>query len=304
MPTLEPSRCSDSEIRDPKLYFDDGSVVLSSRYDPDEDGTQVTYFRVHKTLLANASAIFRDMFQLPQPSESTAGEETYDGVPLIVLHDKTTDLRGFLRVLYDPIPIFTEECGDTLGEIAGSLKLARKYEASPLYEQLIKLIQKDWPAKQKDWIARNCFPREPPSAEALIRLSWTSDARHDLRFPLALAYYDLSVRGLKSCNQSLLNMEDVVITMDGYKEMISWLMGSPDNFALGTKFSHCNHCESNIRTPADFVLQASGSPTGPLEFIEMEQKCLSCPKVKKEIADFLGRELFAKLPCFFLVGPD
>lgn len=75
---------------DTQVYFDDGNIVLV---------VGVTCFRVHRSLLAKYSPIFRDMFSLPQPED----QETYDGVPMVELQDDPDILRALLRVIYEPL---------------------------------------------------------------------------------------------------------------------------------------------------------------------------------------------------------
>jgi len=83
-----------NETRDEDFYFEDGSVILSAR---DADGDRVN-FRVHKSVLAKQSSVFKDMFSIPSPAEV----DTYDGLPLVHLHDEAKELKEFLRVMYDP----------------------------------------------------------------------------------------------------------------------------------------------------------------------------------------------------------
>lgn len=61
------SQLQQHEERDPDLYFLDGNIIIRSSR---KDETFV-YFRVHKSILAKNSPIFRDMFSLPSPNEDT-----------------------------------------------------------------------------------------------------------------------------------------------------------------------------------------------------------------------------------------
>ncbi|KAJ8502832.1 hypothetical protein ONZ45_g11410 [Pleurotus djamor] len=272
-------------------------------------------------MLANTSAVFRDMFQLPQPpSGSTSGKDTYDSAPLIVLHDKTADLRAFLRVVYDPMyayssifwhtspiydpilsPIFTKDCREVIWELVGPLKLSKKYEASLLYEQLIALIKRDWPDKYKDWLDHTCYPRKPPSAEDLIHISRMTDTRNDLRFPLALAYYELFRHGLPRCNQSLLTMDDTIIVMEGYRKMIPWLVKFAQDYPI-KEFPFCDRCQNTIETSIDFVVKAITSSCRLLAFIQLQEQCSSCSDEKHFFMMDLAHKLFQELPSLFLAA--
>ena len=72
--------------RDEEFWYEDGTIDLVA-------GNVV--FRVYKGVLAEHSAVFKDMFSLPQPpSESTSSE-----CPVVYLSDSPEDLRHVLRVL-------------------------------------------------------------------------------------------------------------------------------------------------------------------------------------------------------------
>ena len=53
-------------------------------------------FRVHRTILVEASPVFSDMFSLPQPTA-----EMIDGCAWVRLHDDPSDVLHLLRALYD-----------------------------------------------------------------------------------------------------------------------------------------------------------------------------------------------------------
>jgi hypothetical protein len=83
-------------LRHPDLWFSDGSVVLKA---------ENTIFRVHISQLGRRSLFFRDLFSLPQPANDTVGfDGTFDGCPLLVLHDSAEDLSNLLKALYDGGP--------------------------------------------------------------------------------------------------------------------------------------------------------------------------------------------------------
>jgi hypothetical protein len=54
----------------PKLWFDDGSLVIQA--------SSIRY-RIHRTIICQHSAIFRDMMAMPQPNDgSSNNENTFD----------------------------------------------------------------------------------------------------------------------------------------------------------------------------------------------------------------------------------
>ncbi|KAJ7735564.1 hypothetical protein DFH07DRAFT_753823 [Mycena maculata] len=73
-----------SLVRSPDVWFE----VLQA---------ETTLFRVYRGVLAAQSPIFRDTFAIPQPPT----QETYEGCPLVVLHDSASDLRHFLTATHD-----------------------------------------------------------------------------------------------------------------------------------------------------------------------------------------------------------
>lgn len=44
--------------------------------------------------------VFADMFSLPSESSSDDGYDTYDGLPIVVLHDSAEDWAKYLEILY------------------------------------------------------------------------------------------------------------------------------------------------------------------------------------------------------------
>ena len=56
-------------------------------------------FRVHKSVLAMASPIFKDLLSLPQPPDS----ESVDGLPVVELSEDSELLNSLISILY-PVP--------------------------------------------------------------------------------------------------------------------------------------------------------------------------------------------------------
>ena len=54
-------------------------------------------YRVHKTTLAHYSPVFADMFALPTTADQN---ETFEGLPVVHLHDDCEDVERFLTALY------------------------------------------------------------------------------------------------------------------------------------------------------------------------------------------------------------
>lgn len=79
-----------SFTRHQEFWLYDGSIVLA---------VENTLFRVHKTILANHSEVFADLFTIPQP----VGEEMMDGCHVVRLYDDSEeDFVNLLRAMYHP----------------------------------------------------------------------------------------------------------------------------------------------------------------------------------------------------------
>ncbi|EKM61521.1 uncharacterized protein PHACADRAFT_248191 [Phanerochaete carnosa HHB-10118-sp] len=76
--------------RHSQLWFDDGNIVLLA---------DNLAFKVHRSLLGRHSIVFKDLFELSQPSASV--DEQMDGVPLVKLHDSPHELADLLDVIYN-----------------------------------------------------------------------------------------------------------------------------------------------------------------------------------------------------------
>ncbi|TFK53954.1 hypothetical protein OE88DRAFT_1732693 [Heliocybe sulcata] len=81
------------------LWFDDGNIVIQA---------ESTVFKVHRSILALNSAVFKDMFAVAQPED---GEQFAD-CPLVNVQDESDAMSHFLKAMY--IPGYTEAITDFL----------------------------------------------------------------------------------------------------------------------------------------------------------------------------------------------
>lgn len=113
---------SDKLKRHPYLWFSDGSVVMASSLpcstdsdtESENDKAEKVLFKVHKSVLANSSKVFSDMFALPglhgDGLETDIGI-TYaedlglglPGLPLVTMPDSCEDLEELLMAIYKPL---------------------------------------------------------------------------------------------------------------------------------------------------------------------------------------------------------
>ncbi|KAJ6519076.1 hypothetical protein C8R45DRAFT_950166 [Mycena sanguinolenta] len=108
--------------RSERWFFDDGNVVLQAGN---------IQFRVHWSILALHSSVFRDMQGLPQPPD----QPTVDGCPMVELSDDPDDVEYFLKALY--IPMF--HCQQTLplAVVSAFIRLGRKYDFKELFDSAV-----------------------------------------------------------------------------------------------------------------------------------------------------------------------
>ena len=74
-------------VKDSEFWLADGNLILA---------TADVEFRVYQGILCQHSAVFHDMFALPQPPDAPVSE---DGIPIIEVSDRADDLRHVLRSL-------------------------------------------------------------------------------------------------------------------------------------------------------------------------------------------------------------
>ncbi|KAJ6607518.1 hypothetical protein B0H10DRAFT_1817981 [Mycena sp. CBHHK59/15] len=184
----------------PDLWFPDGSVICQA---------ERTLFRVHISQLSRHSALFRDIFTLPQPSRpvSLSSFDTLEdsrvmldceNCPVVFLHDKAEDVASLLAALYDG-PNFGNNDREDFRVVSGILRLSTKYIVDSLRAKALAHICLAWPSTLKGWDAREDVARSfemetstsgghfYPSPLAVINLAREVDAPS----LLPAAFYDL-----------------------------------------------------------------------------------------------------------------
>ncbi|KAJ7668367.1 hypothetical protein B0H17DRAFT_990130 [Mycena rosella] len=151
------------ELQRHALWLVDGSVICQA---------ERTLFKVHVSQLSRHSALFRDIFTLPQPSRprSLSGGDTLDDLdtramleecencPVVFLHDKAEDVASFLAALYDG-PNFGTNDRDDFRAVAGILRLSTKYIVDSLRAKALAHLCIAWPSTLKGWDAREDLGR-------------------------------------------------------------------------------------------------------------------------------------------------
>ncbi|OCH84595.1 hypothetical protein OBBRIDRAFT_697657, partial [Obba rivulosa] len=122
--------------RDKSLWFQDGNIILVA---------ENVGFRLYRGVLAARSAVFRDLFQIPQPMDG----ETYENCAVIRLHDKAGELRHFLNALTgftypDPTRVNFEE-------VAALAGLSHKYGIEDLCDASLARLKTMFPTQLSIW---------------------------------------------------------------------------------------------------------------------------------------------------------
>lgn len=83
--------------KDPSLWEDDGNIILVCQAGPSPTG-----YRLYRGILSKRCEVFRDMFTTcDAPDTSQASAETFEGCPVVTVHDRPADLSCFLRYILD-----------------------------------------------------------------------------------------------------------------------------------------------------------------------------------------------------------
>jgi len=122
------------------VWYSDGSVVLVA---------EKTAFRVHGTILAANSEIFKDMFAIPQPASPDPDAETYEGCPVL-----SVDLKHFLKAIYD-FGYFPPRVRAKFPVVAAVLRLSTNYHAPALRQRAIDLMTTVYPSSLNGWTERS-----------------------------------------------------------------------------------------------------------------------------------------------------
>ncbi|EDR07095.1 uncharacterized protein LACBIDRAFT_328032 [Laccaria bicolor S238N-H82] len=128
--------------------------------------------------------VFRDLFSIPPVDEM----ETYEGVPLVYLMDRSDTLQSLLQLVYNDIdsPFWRlDPC--TLRHLHDILELTDKYAIDYLRENIVTQIESCWPRTLRRWdeLDPNGLLPEPASAIRLAR-------EHIIPSILPAAFYHLS----------------------------------------------------------------------------------------------------------------
>ncbi|KAF7973183.1 hypothetical protein HWV62_15881 [Athelia sp. TMB] len=122
-----------------KIWFKDGNIVLQAGR---------TQFKVYQGLLAESSAVFADLFSVPQPPVTEA--ELVEGCAVVNLADSVVDVTFVLEALFqrryatvrEPIPIET---------VAAFVRMGNKYQINDLLKDGVRRLCYEFPDTLADY---------------------------------------------------------------------------------------------------------------------------------------------------------
>ncbi|KAJ7200045.1 hypothetical protein B0H12DRAFT_554556 [Mycena haematopus] len=129
-PSAKRQRTENAPITRSEPWNNDGSVVLQAAN---------RQFRVHWSVLARHSSVFRDMQGLPQPP----GEPTVDGCPVVELSDDPDDVACLPYTL--TLPFIQRQKATSLSLVGALIRLGRKYDFKDLLDSVVACLEAEYP---------------------------------------------------------------------------------------------------------------------------------------------------------------
>ncbi|KAF8906803.1 hypothetical protein CPB84DRAFT_1675429 [Gymnopilus junonius] len=134
--SCDPEHPTESRLVEPvknsDFWFEDGNVVLQA---------QTTQFRVHRSILARHSNVFKDMNGMPQPAE----QELLDGCPVVHLYDDPKDWLNIFGIIYNNDADYKDLSWLAIPLISSMLRLGKKYEFNDLHTAAMDRIKHELP---------------------------------------------------------------------------------------------------------------------------------------------------------------
>lgn len=123
----------------PRFWLEDGNVIIVASQ-PSQ-----TQFRVHQSVLARQSRVFKEMFS----RLSGAHFEEIQDHPVVPLDDTEADIAALLSALYDGLTLQRDSPFD-VETISGQLRLATKYEITNIRRKIIAHLRDEYPLTLED----------------------------------------------------------------------------------------------------------------------------------------------------------
>ncbi|CAA7261832.1 unnamed protein product [Cyclocybe aegerita] len=140
--TVSSTESASGITRSTNFWLDDGNIILQA---------ENTQFRVHKSMLARQSSIFKDMFSIPQPSEPL--DPVVEGCPVVTLSDKASDVDCILSIFYDNVNVVDLGEALSIDQLAVILCMGKKYDITYLRDRALKKLRRCFPTTINGWDA-------------------------------------------------------------------------------------------------------------------------------------------------------
>ncbi|KAG8969153.1 hypothetical protein FRC05_001197 [Tulasnella sp. 425] len=280
--------------RHDSFYLFDGSICLLARG---------IVFRVFKSLLAEESGVFKDMFTVGSDGQAE-GQSLYDGVPLISLDDDPEDLANLFRFLWKPP--HAEPEFDTL---YSCIHISTKYVMDLRLTSLLERLQAMVPWEYKDFqTCQAYYQKHPDHAAKVIALA----GKCHLPLYLPPAFYFLaceeSGRALSVRGPYALDAEDIRRIHFGKTAIQNrwWdFVRESDDIGLKSSAAPCYgwNDASSYRLDARISALQAGAQDPMKHWVSGKSisghGCSGCMATKFALAGDFAKHLFDDLPVIF-----
>ncbi|KII91856.1 hypothetical protein PLICRDRAFT_136372 [Plicaturopsis crispa FD-325 SS-3] len=162
-PRTDSEPATEKTRSEPWLF--DGTIVLEA---------QNTQFRVHKSILAASSSVFKDMFEVCRPNSSESAvalgqmdsDALVEGCHVVHMTDAWRDIQHMLRALYERNYHTDPTRTMPFGVVAAFLRLGKKYDIQHIHDEAMLRLTTDYPSTLEAY----------DSSSRLHRLECTSHA--------------------------------------------------------------------------------------------------------------------------------
>ncbi|KAL1756162.1 hypothetical protein FB107DRAFT_290290 [Schizophyllum commune] len=124
------------------IWFDDGNIILQA---------ENLQFRVHRSLLARHSPVFKDIFGIPQPANTS--EVLIEGCPVVHLTDKASHVQFMLTKLFNLAAPENPWKAPTVFDLIASLRMGHKYLITHLWNDAVTSLRRAFPTDEAKILA-------------------------------------------------------------------------------------------------------------------------------------------------------
>ncbi|KAF7296523.1 BTB domain-containing protein [Mycena chlorophos] len=303
-PKLPISEPSQTIIRSPDFFFEDGSIILQ---------VQSTQFRVAKSMLALHSTVLRDMFTLPLP----ANEPMVEGCPVVVLPgDTAEDWAHLLGVMYPKS--FLRPKRPTFPSIAAVIRLGKKYDMARFRQEALAQLKSEFPSALEDLDELAAegywqYIHAGKSAKQTLASAIALAREVSLLSVLPVMFYHLKP---SDDTKAMLSLADRVTQLEGHLALLrlqeettmKWLRPADEADAddgWGIPSNQCRHplvCEAALKQTAFTTLRSLKGKDYVLDEWSEEWEeglCENCRETAKAIHEEGRKECWRQLPVVF-----